>query len=155
MTIWQTFDKFLSPIFFVCGSFNAMCTEGSQCAILLVINCFGVWYNLYLAIRGLYHPRLRLGWYSPLIARYKLYHTPKQLITNSIARIYINLFIYINRITNLSHDCLLDLCIGNKNEHTYIHTNTGRLIQDSERLIQLHIICQLTNQKPRILPIMR
>ena len=31
-------------------------------------------------------------------------------------------------ITNLSHDCLLDLYIGNKNEHTYIHTNTGRLI---------------------------
>ena len=49
-----------------------------------VINCFGVWYNLYLAIRRLYHPRLRLGWYSHLIARYKLYHTPKQLITNSI-----------------------------------------------------------------------
>ena len=48
------------------------------------INCFGVWYNLHLAIRGLYHPQLRLGWYSPLIARYKLYHTPKQLITNSI-----------------------------------------------------------------------
>ena len=48
-----------------------------------VINCFGVWYNLYLAIRRLYHPRLRLGWYSHLIARYKLYHTPKQLITNS------------------------------------------------------------------------
>ena len=49
----------------------------------LVINCFGVWYNLYLTIRGLYHPRLRLGWYSPLIARYKLYHTPKQLITSN------------------------------------------------------------------------
>ena len=49
-----------------------------------VINCFGVWYNLYLAIRRLYHPRLRLGWYSHLIARYKLYHTPKQLITNII-----------------------------------------------------------------------
>ena len=48
-----------------------------------VINCFGVWYNLYLAIRRLYHPRLHLGWYSHLIARYKLYHTPKQLITNS------------------------------------------------------------------------
>ena len=48
-----------------------------------VINCFGVWYNLYLAIRRLYHPRLRLGWYSHLIARYKLYHTPKQLITNN------------------------------------------------------------------------
>ena len=45
---------------------------------------------------------MRLGWYSPLIARYKLYHTPKQLITN------------------LSHDCLLDLCIGNKNEQTHI-----------------------------------
>ena len=29
---------------------------------------------------------------------------------------------------NLSHDCFLDLCTGNKNEHTYIHTNTGRLI---------------------------
>ena len=105
--------------------------------ILLVINCFGVWYNLYLAIRWLYHPRRSRGWYSLLIARYKLYHTPKQLITN------------------LSHDCLLDLCTGNKNEHTYIHTNTRRLIQDSERLIQLHITCQLTNQKPRILPIMR
>ena len=50
-----------------------------------VINCFGVWYNLYLPIRGLYHPRLRLGWYSSLIARYKLYHTPKQLITNIIS----------------------------------------------------------------------
>ena len=49
-----------------------------------VINCFIVWYNLYLAIRGLYHPRLRLGWYSPLIARYKLYHISKQLITNDI-----------------------------------------------------------------------
>ena len=49
-----------------------------------VINCFGVWYNLYLAIRVLYQRRLRLGWYSTLIARYKLYHTPKQLITNII-----------------------------------------------------------------------
>ena len=54
-----------------------------------VINCFGVLYNLYLAIRGLYNPRLRLGWYSPLIARYKLYHTPKQLITNNIYSVYI------------------------------------------------------------------
>ena len=69
-----------------------------------------IYIYIYIYIRGLYHPRRSRGWYSPLIARYKLYHTPKQLITN------------------LSHDCLLDLCIGNKNEHTYIHTNTGRLI---------------------------
>ena len=27
-----------------------------------------------------------------------------------------------------AHDCLHNLCTGNKNEHTYIHTNTGRLI---------------------------
>ena len=37
-----------------------------------------------------------------LIARYKLYLTPKQLITN------------------LSHDFPLDLCIGNKNEQTHL-----------------------------------
>ena len=30
---------------------------------------------------------LRLGWYSPLIARYKLYHTPKQLITNNVCNL--------------------------------------------------------------------
>ena len=67
--------------------YNKLLCVLNRWVILLVINCFGVWYNLYLAIRGLYHPRLGLGWYSPLIARYKLYHTPKQLITN------------------LSHDC--------------------------------------------------
>ena len=132
MTRLQRFSKIFAPL-----CFGKKVISAFERLILLVINCFGVWYNLYLAIRWLYHPRRSRGWYSLLIARYKLYHTPKQLITN------------------LSHDCLLDLCTGNKNEHTYIHTNTRRLIQDSERLIQLHITCQLTNQKPRILPIMR
>ena len=75
------------PVFvcmYACSFLLPMQRSRRQSWDKFVINCFGVWYNLYLAIRGLYHPRLRLGWYSPLIARYKLYHTPKQLITNSI-----------------------------------------------------------------------
>ena len=76
------------PVFvcmYVCSFLLPMQRSRRQSWDKFVINCFGVWYNLYLAIRGLYHPRLRLGWYSPLIARYKLYHTPKQLITNIVA----------------------------------------------------------------------
>ena len=75
------------PVFvcmYACSFLLPMQRSRRQSWDKFVINCFGVWYNLYLAIRGLYHPRLRLGWYSPLIARYKLYHTPKQLITNKI-----------------------------------------------------------------------
>ena len=68
-----------------------------------VINCFGVWYNLYLAIRRLYHPRLRLGWYSHLIARYKLYHTPKQLITNIVYHITLSSFEIGKRISTKLH----------------------------------------------------
>ena len=75
------------PVFvcmYVCSFLIPMQRSRRRSWDKFVINCFGVWYNLYLAIRGLYHPWLRLGWYSPLIARYKLYHTPKQLITNNI-----------------------------------------------------------------------
>ena len=75
------------PVFvcmYVCSFLLPMQRSRRQSWDKFVINCFGVWYNLYLAIRGLYHPRLRLGWYSPLIARYKLYHTPKQLIINNV-----------------------------------------------------------------------
>ena len=94
------------PVFvcmYACSFLLPMQRSRRQSWDKFVINCFGVWYNLYLAIRGLYHPRLRLGWYSPLIARYKLYHTPKQLITNSTLLV---------QSINIQYNTILVLLLG-------------------------------------------
>ena len=53
--------------------------------------------------------------YSIDIISYQLFWSKIQLISRNQRAVSPS-------AQNLSHDCLLDLCIGNKNEHTYIHT---------------------------------